>query len=138
MVNDVTVPVRQIVTVIQDLVQSPIIVIAAITICFVEDWQLALTFLIVIPALAVPMQIMSNKIRKASRKAQEKRADISSVLVETLTGIEVVKAFNMEEYERGRYALETRSLLKREMKIGKIGHTPPQPTEMGASSGSRH
>jgi subfamily B ATP-binding cassette protein MsbA len=135
MVNDVTVLSGQIVTVIQDLVQSPIMVVAAITICFAEDWQLALTFLIVVPAIAIPMQIMSNKIRKASRKAQEKRADISSVLVETLTGIEVVKAFNMEEYERSRYAVETRSLLKREMKIRKNRAYSTPTTELGASFG---
>jgi subfamily B ATP-binding cassette protein MsbA len=135
LVNDVMVLSKQIVTVLMDLLQSPILVISAFCFCFYKDWQLALTLIIVVPGLALPMQVMSRKIRKASRKAQEKRADISSVLVETLTGIEVVKAFNMEDYEQDRYAEETQRLLDREMKIRKNRALSTPTTEMGAAFG---
>lgn len=135
LVNDVTVLSSQVVSVLQDLIQSPFQIVAAVGMSFVIDWQLALTFLFVIPLLAVPMQIMSRKIRKASRKAQEKRADISSVLVETLTGVEVVKAFNMEEYENARYGEETRTLLRREMRIRKARAYSSPVTEQIAAFG---
>lgn len=135
LVNDVTVLSSQVVSVLQDLIQSPFEIIAAIIAAFVIDWQLALTFFFVIPLLAIPMQVMSRKIRKASRKAQEKRADISSVLVETLTGVEVVKAFNMEQYELARYSEETQSLLRREMRIRKARAYSSPATEQVAAFG---
>lgn len=134
-VNDVRVLSNEIVTVLMDLFQSPVLVLSSIAFSFWIDWQVALIFLVMVPLLATPMQVMARRIRKASRKAQEKRADISSVLVETLTGIEVVKAFNMESYEQDRYAEETRSLLKREMKIRKNRAYSTPVTEMGASFG---
>ena len=134
-VNDVRVLSNEIVTVLMDLFQSPLLVLSAVAFAFWVDWQVALVFLVVVPLLAAPMQLMARRIRKASRKAQEKRADISSVLVETLTGIEVVKAFNMEAYEQDRYADETWSLLKREMKIRKNRAYSSPTTEMGASFG---
>ncbi|MCA9424600.1 MAG: hypothetical protein KC994_05975, partial [Candidatus Omnitrophica bacterium] len=135
MANDVTLLSRQIVTVLTDLIQSPILVVTCVALSFYVDWNLALTFIIVVPLLAVPMQLMSRKIRKASRRAQEKRADISSVLVETLTGVEVVKAFNMEDYERDRYYAETGSLLRREYRIRKARAFASPTTELAASFG---
>jgi subfamily B ATP-binding cassette protein MsbA len=135
LVNDVTVLSSQVVGVLQDLIQSPFQIVAAVTMSFLIDWQLALTFFIVIPLLAVPMQIMGRQIRKASRRAQEKRADISSVLVETLTGVEVVKAFNMEVYENNRYGVETKSLLRREMRIRKARAYSSPVTEQIAAFG---
>lgn len=135
MINDVSVLSSQVVAVLQDLIQSPFEVAACVAGSFWIDWKTALTILVVVPALALPMQIMSRKIRRASRRAQEKRADISSVLVETLTGIEVVKAFNMEAYENRRYVEETRSLLKREMKIRKARAYSSPCTEMIAAFG---
>ena len=135
LVNDVTVLSSQVVGVLQDLIQSPFEIIAAVSMAFIIDWELALTFFFVIPLLAIPMQVMSRKIRKASRRAQEKRADISSVLVETLTGVEVVKAFNMQEYELSRYSDETLSLLRREMRIRKARAFSSPATEQIAAFG---
>ena len=135
LVNDVTVLSSQVVGVLQDLIQSPFEIVAAVATSFLIDWQLTLTFFFVIPLLAIPMQVMSRKIRKASRRAQEKRADISSVLVETLTGVEVVKAFNMEGYENARYGEETSSLLRREMRIRKARAYSSPVTEQIAAFG---
>lgn len=135
LVNDVHILSSQAVNVLQDLIQSPIEILFAIGLSFVVDWQMALTFFVVIPLLAIPMQVMSKKIRKASRRAQEKRADISSVLVETLTGIEVVKAFNMEAYENARYGDETQTLLRREMRIRKARAYSSPATEQIAGFG---
>lgn len=133
--NDVTILSQQVVGVLTDLIQAPIMAFTCIALAFWVDWNLALTFIVVVPLLALPMQIMSRKIRKASRRAQEKRADISSVLVETLTGIEVVKAFNMEQYERERYYEETGSLLRREFRIRKARAFSSPATELAASFG---
>ncbi|NUN97330.1 MAG: ABC transporter ATP-binding protein [Candidatus Omnitrophica bacterium] len=135
MVNDVHVLSSQVVGVLQDLIQSPFEVAACIAGSFLIDWKTALLILLLVPALALPMGAMSRRIRKASRRAQEKRADISSVLVETLTGVEVVKAFNMEDYEQRRYQDETRTLLRREMKIRKARAFSSPATEMAAAFG---
>lgn len=67
------------------------------------NWRLALLVFGIFVFLMPPIVIIGNVIRKLSSHSQEKIADISSLLQETISGIRVVKAFSMEEYEIGRF-----------------------------------
>ncbi|HOO77439.1 MAG TPA: ABC transporter ATP-binding protein [bacterium] len=67
------------------------------------NWQLALLVFGIFLFLMPPILIIGNVIRKLSSHSQEKIADISSLLQETISGIRVVKAFSMEDYEVKRF-----------------------------------
>jgi len=66
-------------------------------------WRLALIVFGLFVIMMPPIVIIGNVIRKLSSHSQEKIADISSMLQETLSGVRVVKAFCMEEYEKKRF-----------------------------------
>ncbi len=81
-------------------------------IIFVLDWKLACTALLVFPFMMLPILRIGKLIRKLSRKSQEKVADVSSILHETISGIRIVKAFGMEDYESERFRNESNTFSK--------------------------
>ena len=93
---------------LMDCIQLP--VYAAIALCI--HWQLAMITIIGLPFLVMPIGIVGRKVRRLTKRAQEKVADITSILFETISGIRVVKAFCMEPYEGRKFKNETRSLFR--------------------------
>ena len=82
-------------------------------------WKLALIifglFIVVMP----PILIIGNLIRRLSSHSQQKIADISSMLQETISGIRVVKAFSMEDYERRRFDRENNRYYRLMMRMAR-------------------
>jgi len=62
------------------------------------------------------MAKIGRKLRKLSKSAQERMADINSLLVETISGVRVVKAFGMEDYESKRFSNQNQNFYKVKMK----------------------
>ena len=57
---------------------------------------------------------------------QAKMADITNILTETISGVKIVKAFGMEEYENKKFKVETQGFYKLMLKITRIkGVTSP-------------
>src|SRR5262249_26073855 len=65
--------------------------------------RLTLVMLGSVPVLVIIAAVFGRRIRRTSRDAQDKLADTSVVVEETLQGIASVKAFTNEGYELGRY-----------------------------------
>jgi ATP-binding cassette subfamily B protein len=59
--------------------------------------------LIVIPAIIVPIALLSRRIRNHSRTSQDRIADIGSIVTETLGAMKIVQAFNQETREARRF-----------------------------------
>mgnify|MGYP001589636493 FL=1 len=99
-----------------DLVyQSFLVVLFSLTIFFVH-WKLALISLSLIPLIAFPIVKVGRALRKISRTSQEKMADINSLLVETISGVRVVKAFGMEGYEIDKFKAQNQFYYKLSMR----------------------
>jgi len=73
---------------------------------------LALVSLTVLPFVILPTRVIGRRIRKTSRGAQERQADLNQILQETLSGHAVVRAFGAEDYESRRFRDAARRLLK--------------------------
>jgi len=65
--------------------------------------KLALLSFILLPLIGLPAVRIGKLLRKISKRAQEKMAEINTVLFESITGARIVKAFSMEEYETQRF-----------------------------------
>lgn len=74
-----------------------------VAITFYLHWRLAFLAFIVFPLAVLVASRVGNLIRTVSRLAQEKTADLASILQETLSGIRIIKAFTMEEQEKDRF-----------------------------------
>jgi subfamily B ATP-binding cassette protein MsbA len=76
------------------------------------DPKLTLASLIVLPAIMLPTTRVGRRIRRTSRRTQERQAELNQILQETLSGHMVVRAFAAEAYESGRFRAAARRLLK--------------------------
>jgi len=94
--------------------------IGLVAVVFYRDWLLALVAIFVFPLAAYPLVAFSRKLRKISKRTLETMAYISTFLQETIFGHRIVKAFNMEAYENGRFHDANERYFKYLMKRVKI------------------
>jgi subfamily B ATP-binding cassette protein MsbA len=83
---------------------------------FLINWKLALLAFVVLPLVAGPMIAVGKVLRKLSKKAQEKMADINSLLVETFIGVRIVRAFCAESKEVAKFRGQNQDYYKLAMK----------------------
>ena len=81
------------------------------------SWRLLLLSLLITPIAAILIRQLSKSIKRASRRAMEEMSKLYSLLVETLTGIKIVKAFTMEQYEQDRLQHRAKEYVRKAMKI---------------------
>lgn len=82
------------------------------SIIVVIEWRLAVIALIILPFVIAPIIKVGKRIRKLSKQSQEQVGDLNSILQETFSGIRVVKAFSMEQYEIARFTDVARHFAK--------------------------
>jgi subfamily B ATP-binding cassette protein MsbA len=87
-------------------------VISAVSI----DPKAAVIVFVVFPVIGYPMSRIGKRLRKISEGVQEKMADINSFLLETISGIKVVKAFSMEDNEFQRFVSQNQDYYKLKLK----------------------
>ncbi|KJJ84570.1 xenobiotic-transporting ATPase [Candidatus Omnitrophus magneticus] len=80
------------------------------------SWKLILIGTVILPLILYPVVKIGKKLRRISRESQEKVADINNMLLETISSIKLVKAFNMEEYETNRFKGKNQNFYKLDMK----------------------
>lgn len=106
MINDVGALQNAITAGVVDIVTESLTLVGAVGYMVYLDWKLSLLTLLTLPLAAYTIQSFGKKIRRASRKIQEKASDISSVLQETISAVRVVKSFVREAYEIDRFRTE--------------------------------
>ncbi|MDD5669489.1 MAG: ABC transporter ATP-binding protein [Candidatus Omnitrophica bacterium] len=95
--------------------QSFLVIAFSITIFFIH-WKLALISFLLVPLLIFPIVKVGKILRKISKTSQEKMADINSLLIETISGVRIVKAFNMENGEIKKFQAHNQRYYKLSMK----------------------
>ena len=66
-------------------------------------WSFILVSLVVFPFILYPVIRIGKRLRKISQTSQEQAGDINNMLLETISGIKLVKSFGMEDYECGEF-----------------------------------
>ncbi len=73
--------------------------------------KLAAMLVIGIPVIILPIALLGRRLRNASRKSQDRIADIGVVVDEVLGAMKVVQAFGQEEREAGRFSSAVESVM---------------------------
>jgi len=89
--------------VIADFVRQVSTLVALLVVLFWRDYELAMVSILVVPLTALPIARIGSRLRRLSRKRQEKIGQINTLLQETFTGTKIVKAFCMEEVENKKF-----------------------------------
>jgi subfamily B ATP-binding cassette protein MsbA len=115
--NDVAIANRSHFVIFGDFLQDIMQLIFALVLAFFVSWQLALVLILVGPPVAFVLRHFGERIRRASRRRQEQVAEVTSRLVQMLSGIKVIKAFHAEERERGAFGSALERFFRRSMRV---------------------
>ncbi len=99
-----------------DLVKEPFTILSVFTVLCLIDWRLTLIVVVFLPICILPLFILGKKARRASRAGRGANVGQNSLLVELLSSIRVVKAFNLEEQQLKRFRDYSKQLVHHGMK----------------------
>jgi subfamily B ATP-binding cassette protein MsbA len=111
------------------------LVLAYTAIVFGISWRLSLVAFVVIPPITYLVTRIGKRLRRYTTRAQEKMADITSVLQETISGIRVVKAFGMETFEIDKFRRDTQEFYRAFVKQQRAASLAPPMTEFLGAAG---
>lgn len=128
-INDVNVIQNSVSAVFLNLIREPLTILVFLGIALSISWHLTLFSLIVLPFSIGIISWIGLILRKHSGMLQEKMSDITNVLHETISGVKIVKAFGMEEYENKKFKKETQGFFKLILRIVRIRNSASPITE---------
>ena len=101
---------------VTDLFVQSFTILGFVLTVLVIHFKAAVIIFFVVPMIIWPMIAIGKKLRKLARSSQERMADINSLLLETISGIKIVKAFSTESYEIERFRVKSHDFYKLFMK----------------------
>ncbi|MBZ0200921.1 MAG: ABC transporter ATP-binding protein/permease [Ignavibacteriaceae bacterium] len=127
--NDVNIVQSSISATFLNLIREPLSIIVFFGIAVAISWRLTLFAFAILPFSMLIISWIGLKLRKYSAIIQAKMADITSILQETISGVKIVKAFGMENYENKKFSDETYSFFKLMLRIVRIRNASSPITE---------
>ena len=118
--NDVNVVNSGITATFDTMIREPLTIIVFLGIAVSLSWQLTLISFVVFPFVLFIISRIGMRLYKESGVSQEQMANITSVLQETITGMKVVRAFGMEDFETKRFGRHTQSYFRSLLRIMRI------------------
>jgi len=110
--NDVFMVNRGLSGVFVKLMREPFKALVFMGIAVMIDPWLTLVGLVVLPGVAYTIVALGKKTRRSTRRSLQRIASLATVVNETISGMAIVKSFNMESYELGRVRGEVKKLRK--------------------------
>jgi ATP-binding cassette subfamily B protein/subfamily B ATP-binding cassette protein MsbA len=98
-------------------IREPLKMLACIIGAAFISWQLLLISLVICPLALFLTYRLAKAIKRANRRALEETALLLNRLSEAFTGIQAVKAFTMERFERSRFQKTARQLYNKLLRI---------------------
>ena len=87
---------------------------------FYLRWELALVILVIAPVALVATRHFSRLVKQASREKRRSSGSLSSVIEESLGGVQLVQAYNRQEHEVSRFQRENRASMDAELAAVRI------------------
>ena len=118
---------NNVVTVANDLVKQPITFLGAIAVLIYLAIQMpelayVLACLAIIPVCVFPIRHIGNKIQTRARQMQYQAGNISASVAENLSAAREIRAFNLQEPEKLKFAEVVRKFFRFRMKVVKYNH----------------
>ena len=102
---------------LQNMLQTPILFLGALTVMCWVHWQLALLFLLPYPFFILIARFFGRRIHAASLATQEQLGEVSTAVQENAAGVFVVRSYAMEDRERERFGRENDELYRRQIRL---------------------
>ena len=121
--NDVTTLQAAVTDNLVTLLQQSLSLVGGIIFLFWLDWRLTSLILLGIPIVTLTMVYLGRKIRKAATLVQDRLAEASAVVEESIGGVRIVKSFARESYEVARFSTKVEEIFAAAMSRAKISAT---------------
>ena len=118
--NDVAALQTALVESVVEMFTEGVVLIGSMVAMFVIHWKLSLLTFITLPLVFQAINIFGRKLRRAGMVMQERAADITSVLQETVLAVRVIKSFVREDYEIERFSRENYHNFRAQMKTSQL------------------
>lgn len=109
--NDVAIMQSTVTRLMKEFMQNGVMLIGLLAWVFYLKWDWAVMALIIFPITVFPVVNISRKLRRLSRQGQEILANINSTIIESFSGIKVVRAFGMEPREIEKFQVDNDNYL---------------------------
>lgn len=120
MTNDINLFQQALTTGLSYIIKMFLSLIIAIIMMITLDPLLSLVFFVTLPIMFVITKFAGNKARHVSRSVQSRLSRITTLLGEGLGGIGIIKAFNLEDKAKHKFAKENDKLLNDSLNLVKI------------------
>jgi len=114
--NDVNMVQLSVTESVTEFIRQTLTLIGLVTVVFWRDWRLAIIAMFVFPLVIYPISKFGQRLKRYSTKSMKVMGNVMSILDEAISGIRIVKAYNMEEYETKRFSEENQNYYKNWMK----------------------
>ncbi|MGB6033920.1 MAG: ABC transporter ATP-binding protein, partial [Bacteroidota bacterium] len=119
------------------MIREPLLIVAYLTITLVISWKLTLISFIIFPLALLVIAYVGRRVHRESGLVQERIADLTSIIHETVSGVKVVKAFGMEEFENRKFMSGNQKFFRTIFKVTKIRNLASPATEfLSAAAGA--
>lgn len=118
---------------LRKFIMNLFIVITHVALLLYINPELTLYAFITLLLITVPILLMGRAFRRYSRIEQEKMSELSTLTLETIEGIRIIKSYHMENIQTGRFHKYAKILYNKKIKKSIIDITRPQIIEIIAS-----
>lgn len=104
---------------LRDFVAAPLTIIVSFGCLLHYSGRLTLVSIVFIPFMAAAISRIGKRIRKISGTVQDKMADVTTIIEETVAGVRIIKSFAAEGHEISRFSAENERTLHTIMKAAR-------------------
>jgi len=114
--NDVNLVQLSVTESVTEFIRQSITLVGLVGAVFYRDWRLAIVAMLVFPIVVYPINRFGQRLKRYSTKGMRVMGNVMSILDEAISGIRIVKAFTMEDYEYRRFSNENHDFYRNWMK----------------------
>ena len=114
--NDVNMIQSSVTNAVTEFIREALKLVGLVVVVFYRSAELALIAMIVFPLVIYPISQFGKMLKRYSTKSMKVMGDVMSILDEGISGIRIVKAYNMEEHEKRRFSTDNRRYYRNWMK----------------------
>lgn len=99
------------------IVRAPFIILGALIISLILNWQIGLIFVAIVPLILFVIFFLMGKSSKEYLKIQSKLDTLSTNASDTIEGEKVIRAFRKEDYENSHFEANTLEYEKNSIRV---------------------
>jgi subfamily B ATP-binding cassette protein MsbA len=118
-----------------NIIRATVFIPVCVLVMLFHSFKMTVLALLVFPLLAHLINRFGQRIRGTSSEIQQRMADISSQLKETIFGLKIIKSFTAEEVERDRFATTNKGQYRIAMRRVRLAAMVPPLVELISAIG---